>query len=222
MNAVKADLPASGQSDPRLIRGPAGALDVVLAMPSTSVHGIAVICHPHPLFGGAMGNKVVTTLAAAAARFGLVTARFNFRGVGRSEGRHDQGRGETGDTLAVTAWLRGLVPDAPLLLAGFSFGAWIALKAAHEARPVALINVAPPLNRYVDDTGRPPHPACPWLVLHSRDDDTVPYEATVAALAAYDPAPAVITLEDAGHFFHGRLGNVREAAATFLSAHWPR
>lgn len=218
----RTELPAPGQSAARLIAGPVGALEAQLAMPAGAVRGVGLICHPHPLFGGSMTNKVVSTLATAAVRCGLLSLRFNFRGVGRSEGRHDQGRGETEDVLALCTWLRAQAPDVPLLLAGFSFGGWIALRAARPAQAMALITIAPPLNRYVDEDGRPPHPQCPWLIVHSRDDDTVPFTATQDALAAYDPAPRTVALEDAGHFFHGRLNEVRDAATGFLSAHWPK
>lgn len=216
-----AGLPAAGQSLRGTLAGEAGDLECLLAMPAATVRGVGVVCHPHPLYGGEMGNKVVYTLAATALGQGIAVARFNFRGVGLSQGVHDAGRGETLDCLRVARWMREQIPDAPLLLAGFSFGAFIALKAAGAARPAALVSVAPPFGRYFDGAANPPHPGCPWLVLHSRDDDTVSYAETVAILAGYEPAPELVSLDGAGHFFHGRLGEVQDAVRRFLARSWP-
>jgi uncharacterized protein len=180
-----------------------------------------VVCHPHPLHGGALTNKVAYTLAACALKAGMVAARFNFRGVGRSAGVHDRGRGEVDDALAVAAWLGERQPGAPLLLAGFSFGAFIALKAAARAAPRALVSIATPL-RYFDGEPLPPRPAGAWLVVHGLDDDVVPLAGTREALAAYDPPPELVTLDGVGHFFHGRLGELGEAVNAFLHRHWSR
>lgn len=216
-----AGLPAAGQSLRGTLAGEAGDLECLLAMPAATARGVAVVCHPHPLYGGEMGNKVVYTLASTALRQGLAVARFNFRGVGLSQGVHDAGRGETLDCLRVAQWMRGQIPGVPLLLAGFSFGAFIALKAAAAARPAALVSVAPPFGRYFDGAANPPHPGCPWLALHSRDDDTVNYAETTAILAGYEPAPELVSLDGAGHFFHGRLGEVQDAVRLFLERNWP-
>jgi alpha/beta superfamily hydrolase len=118
------------------IAGPAGALEGVLEDPQVSPQpGFAVICHPHPLYGGTMQNKVVHTIGRACQEFGMPTVRFNFRGVGASAGHYDEGRGETQDALAVIAWGRARWPASPLILAGFSFGAMIALRAPRRRRP---------------------------------------------------------------------------------------
>ena len=108
--------------------GPAGALECALDAPAGAPVGLAVVCHPHPLFGGTMDNKVVQTVARALLALGWSTVRFNFRGVGQSAGSWDDGRGEVEDALAVVAQHR--VPDQPLLLAGFSFGGYVAAEAA--------------------------------------------------------------------------------------------
>jgi uncharacterized protein len=216
-----AALPDAGESATLLLPGPVGALETLVAMPGSRPAGIAVVCHPHPLHGGALTNKVAYTLAACALRAGMVAARFNFRGVGRSAGAHDRGRGEVDDALAVAAWLRERQPGAPLLLAGFSFGAFIALKAAARAAPRALVSIAPPF-RYFDGEPLPPRPAAAWLVVHGRDDDVVPLAGTREALAAYDPHPELVTLDGVGHFFHGRLAELAEAVDTFLARHWSR
>jgi alpha/beta superfamily hydrolase len=163
-----------------------------------------------------MSNKVVWTLASSALKAGLVVARFNFRGVGRSAGLYDESVGETADALAVTAALRSLVPETPLVLAGFSFGAYVSLKAAAHAKPAALVSIAIPFGRYVDGAAPPPHPQCPWLAVHSTGDDTVDYDATLAVLEAYTPPPQFVRFEDAGHFFHGRLTDLQTAVQPFF------
>lgn len=213
-------LPAPGRAETLSLRGPAGAIEALVAVPAAAPRGIAVVCHPHPLHGGALTNKVTYTLAACALKAGLVAARFNFRGVGASEGAHDEGRGETEDTLAVADWLRRHVPDAPLLLAGFSFGAFVSLKAAARARPALQVSIAPPF-KYFDGEPPPPRPPAPWLVVHGRDDEVVAYEDTRAALQRYAPPPELVTLDGVGHFFHGRLGDLEQAVSGFIARHWP-
>ncbi len=212
-------LPAPGTAEPVLLAGAAGRIEALVAMPDAPPAGIAVICHPHPLHGGALTNKVAYTLAACALKAGLAAARFNFRGVGRSEGAHDEGRGETDDTLAVAAWLRQRAPGAALLLAGFSFGAFVSLKAAARARPALQVSIAPPF-KYFESEPLPPRPDAPWLVVHGRDDEVVDYEATRAVLARYAPPPELATLDGAGHFFHGRLGDLEATVSGFIRHHW--
>lgn len=214
------DLPAPGQSANGIIAGPVGDLECMVATPRGPVRGVAVACHPHPLYGGAMSNKVVYTLASTAVAHGLVSARFNFRGVGLSQGAHDSARGETDDCLALVEWLRAHLPGQPLLLSGFSFGAFVSLQAAERAQAAGLVSIAPPFGRYFGDAPQPPHPGCPWLVVHSRDDDTVSFEETAAILDTYDPPPHRVTVDGAGHFFHGRLDDVRTAMQSFLVDHW--
>jgi len=212
-------LPDPGQSLAQIIRGPAGAIEAFLTSPRAPAWGACIVCHPHPLYGGAMSNKVVYTLASTAGRAGLVTLRFNFRGVGKSEGLHDEARGETGDVVWLAEQLRTVLPaGAPLVLAGFSFGAFVALKAAATVKPAGLMSVAPPFGKYLGNHGpRPPHPGCSWRVIHSRDDDTVAYEATAADLARYSPPPTLVTVDGAGHFFHGRLSEVDAAFAALIA-----
>jgi len=222
MSSNSTDLPEPGQSKPLFVDGPAGRLETLLAAPQQSPPGgICVVCHPHPQFGGAMSNKVVYALASSALQAGLLTARFNFRGVGRSEGAYDHARGETDDALAVTAWLRQLLPGTPLLLAGFSFGAYISLKAAAESRPAALVSISIPFGKYVENSAPPPHPGCPWLTVHSSDDEVVGYEETRAVLQAYAPPPQQVRFEGAGHFYHGRLSELQQAVLPFLQGHFP-
>ena len=207
-------------ADTLLLDGAAGPIETLVAMPSVPPRGIAVVCHPHPLHGGALSNKVTYTLASCALKAGFVAARFNFRGVGKSAGRHDEGRGETDDTLAVVDWLRAQLPEAPLLLAGFSFGAYVSLKAAAHARPALQVSIAPPF-RYFASEPLPPRPPSPWLVVHGRDDEVVAYADTKAVLDGYDPLPELVTLDGVGHFFHGRLGDLEAAVSAFIQRHGP-
>lgn len=213
-------LPTAGAADTLLLDGAAGPIEALVAMPAGTPRGIAVVCHPHPLHGGALSNKVTYTLASCALKAGLVAARFNFRGVGKSAGTHDGGRGETEDTLAVVAWLRSQLPDAPLLLAGFSFGAFVSLKAAARAQPALQVSIAPPF-KYFADEPLPPRPAAPWLVVHGRDDEVVAYADTKAVLDRYEPLPELVTLDGVGHFFHGRLGDLEAAVSAFIQRHGP-
>lgn len=222
MSAAEIELPAPGTSLATFVDGPAGRIEVLLASPAEPVpRGVCVVSHPHPLYGGAMTNKVVWTLANAAQKAGLLVARYNFRGVGQSEGLYDNAIGETDDALAVTRWLRAQAPDAPLLLAGFSFGAYVSIKAANVAKPAALVTIAPPFGRYIDNGAPPPRPACPWLVVHSADDDTVAFEETRAVLEAYAPPPVLHRFETAGHFFHGQLGALQAVVQPFIHHHFP-
>lgn len=214
-------LPSAGGTVQGTLAGPAGAIECVIVMPPGQARGIAVACHPHPLHGGALSNKVTYTLASIALKQGLVSARFNFRGVGRSQGEHDAGRGETQDCLTVVDWLRERLPGTPLLLSGFSFGAFVTLAAAQQARPAALVHVGLPFGRYFDGAPNPPHPGCPWIALHSRDDEVVDYGATADILAGYVPPPQLVTFDGAGHFFHGRLQDIQNAVLPYLAQHWP-
>lgn len=215
---------APGESRQLFAAGPAGRIETLLAAPRQKPpRAICVICHPHPLYGGAMSNKVVYSLASSALQAGALTARFNFRGVGRTEGAYDQARGETEDTLAVVELLRQHWPGAPLVLAGFSFGAYVSLRAAARGRPAVQISISLPLggSAYIEDAAAPAHPGCPWLAVHSRDDEVVSYETTRAALQAYDPPPRLVTFEGAGHFYHGRLQELQEAVLPFLREQLP-
>ena len=214
-------LPPPGESQALMARGPAGAIETLIATPREAPRGACLVCHPHPLYGGAMSNKVVYSLASTASKAGLVTLRFNFRGVGKSAGLFDETVGETDDTVWLAEQLRALLPGLPLALAGFSFGAFVSLKAAARVKPAALMSVAPPfgLTRpvYGSDDTPPPHPGCPWAAIHSRDDDTVRYEDTARVLAQYDPPPTLVTVDGAGHFFHGRLADVHAAFEGLLA-----
>ncbi len=211
-------LPPPGQSKELLIPGPAGQIEAIVSAPREPLAppAFALICHPHPLFGGALSNKVTYTLASCAQKAGLYALRFNFRGVGRSEGEHDNGRGETNDVDFLADWMHQQLPGARVVLAGFSFGAWVSVRAAATIRPVAQVSIAPPFGKYFDDAPPPPRPECPWLVVHGIDDEVVDYRQTHAILDRYVPPPELVTLDGVGHFFHGRLNELSGIVLEFL------
>ena len=202
---------------PASIQGPAGSVEARVDDPAsgTPPRAVGVVCHPHPLHGGTMQNKVIHTLARAMQELGVPTVRFNFRGVGASEGVYDGGPGEVQDALAAIAWARARWHCEALWLAGFSFGSAVALQSCPVARPVALVTVAPPVGRLlVDAVARP---ACPWLVVQGDRDDLVDFATVKAWVAGYVPPPEFALMRGAEHFFHGRLGELRTVAIGFLS-----
>ena len=190
----------NSQTVRQLVPGPAGAIECAIDAPAAAERGVAVICHPHPQHGGTMDNKVAQTLARAAVALGWRSVRFNFRGVGASEGAWDDGRGEIDDALAVIAAMRR--DGEPLLLAGFSFGGYVAAQAAarlpDDAKPRRLVLVGP-------STQKQQLPAVPadTVVIHGEADDVVPLQATLD-WARLQVLP-VIVLPGVGHFFHGQL-----------------
>jgi alpha/beta superfamily hydrolase len=201
------------------LTGPAGALEALIETPATGEVAAApaafgVICHPHPLHGGTMDNKVVWTLARAFQELGAPTIRFNFRGVGASEGRHDGGRGEVADALSIVAHGRERWPGAALWLAGFSFGGVVALRAAAGAQPARLVTVAPGITTI--DVGDAPTPDYPWLIVQGGADDVVPAAAVSAWVRTLSPAPELTVLHGAGHFFHGRINELRDTVLEFM------
>jgi alpha/beta superfamily hydrolase len=199
------------------LRGPAGALEALVetpAAPAATPTCFGVICHPHPLYGGTMDNKVVWTLARAFQELGAPTIRFNFRGVGASEGSHDEGPGEIDDALAMIAHGRERWPQAVLWLAGFSFGGVVAIRAAASAHPTRLVTVAPGITRL--DVSDAPRPACPWLIVQGDADDVVPAEAVIAWARRLSPAPELTVLPGAGHYFHGRINQLRDTVLEFM------
>jgi len=183
------------------VPGPAGALECVADAPTDDSRGVAVICHPHPQHGGTMDNKVVQTLARAMRQVGYRAVRFNFRGVGASQGGWDEGRGEVDDALAVAAALRE--PGLPLVLAGFSFGAYVAAEAAvrlpADSGVERLVLVGPSTQQQ-----QLPAVADNTLVIHGELDDIVPLSATLAW--ARPQSLPIVVVPGGGHFFHGQLG----------------
>ena len=185
--------------------GPAGIIEALRDEPGAGVarHGTAVIAHPHPLFGGTMENKVVQTLARAFVQSGWVAVRFNFRGVGASEGTHDEGRGELDDMLAL---IEREAPDGVLALAGFSFGSFVASRAVaalwsiRQVEKIVLVGTAA-MRFDVSQLPQQAHDAT--LVVHGELDDTVSL-ASVLDWARPQSLPVTV-VPGGGHFFHGQL-----------------
>jgi alpha/beta superfamily hydrolase len=202
-----------------ILQGPAGDLEarVDFATAGSELRTpscCAVVCHPHPLFGGTLTNKVVHTLARTFNDAGMPCLRFNFRGVGASAGTHDAGPGEVQDALAAVHYCRARWPEARLWLAGFSFGAAVAIRASPAAKPVGLVAVAPAVDRMQIGAVSP---ECPWLVLLGDADDVVPPQRMLEWAQGLRPQPAIQVLAGAGHFFHGRLPELHDAVAAFLN-----
>jgi len=162
-----------------------------------------------------MHNKVAHTLARAFVRAGFEALRFNFRGTEASEGQYDDGIGELDDALAALQWMHERRPEVPLWLAGFSFGAAIAIRAAVKAEVSGLVSVAPAASRFTNDLEV--QPECPWLVLQGDEDELVDVEETIAWLNSLDPGPELLVVPGAEHFFHGRLNDLREAVMDFVA-----
>lgn len=184
----------------QLTPGPAGALECALDRPEAEPRGVAVICHPHPQQGGTMDNKVVQTLARAFLQLGYRTVRFNFRGVAASEGAWDEGLGEIDDALAVIAAHRD--PALPLVIAGFSFGGYVASQAAArlpgDAKAERLVLVGPSTQK--QKVAPVPEET---LVIHGESDEIVPLSATLDW--ARPQSLPVVVIPGVGHFFHGQL-----------------
>ena len=189
----------NAQTQRTRIAGPAGVLECAIDLPAGEPRGLAVVAHPHPLHGGTMDNKVVQTLARACIQQGLRCVRFNFRGIGGSEGTWDAGQGEIDDMLAVIAAHH--TPGERLVLAGFSFGAYVtsqaALRLGHDA--VAQLILVGPATRNFDVAAVPAH----TLVIHGELDDVVPLQATLDW--ARPQGLPVVVVPGVGHFFHGQL-----------------
>ena len=195
------------------IAGPAGALSIAVdTTPDLPSRGLAVLCHPHPLQGGTMDNKVVTTLARALVQRGWRVVRFDYRGVRQSAGSWDEGRGEVDDALAVVAAHR--VAGEPLLLGGFSFGGYVASAAAAKLpeadRPQRMVLVAPSTVKH-----EAPPVTAETLLVHGEADDVVPLSASMDW--ARPQALPVVVVPGAGHFFHGQLTILKSLVLRFFA-----
>jgi uncharacterized protein len=208
------------------IAGPAGAIEIATDAPASPT-AVAVIAHPHPLFGGTMDNKVITTLERAMRESGAATYRFNFRGVGGTEGTHDEGRGETDDMVAVIEHALEGAGSLPLWLAGFSFGGAVAVRAAARVEFARLALVAPGFRRFTEGGMKtPPDPQDPELgaierhtlantfIVHGDLDETVPLADSIAWAAAREVP--VVVIPGAEHFFHRKLHLVRDAVSRMI------
>ncbi len=195
-------------SESQLIEGPEGSIETIVDDPGVVGALYAVICHPHPLYGGTMDNKVVTTVARAFKSLNLPTLRFNFRGVGSSAGTYDGGEGETADALRIVEWGAKRWPGRGVVLAGFSFGAFVSLRLS-EIYPLArLISIAPPIGRF--NFSGLKTPSCPWWVIQGDADDVVEPQGVIDWTGLQVPKPTLIVMSGAGHYFHGQLAELRQ------------
>ena len=185
------------------LKGPQGVLEAILSIPDDASGSVAVVCHPHPLYGGTMDNKVVHYTARALMEMGMPVLRFNFRGVGNSAGEFDDAVGEIDDCMTAVAWIQDNYPQERLVLAGFSFGSYIATQAAARADVSALITIAPAVSLY--DFNSIGGVNCPWLLIQGDADEVVPPEAVRSWAAQSGSVSKVIWMPGASHFFHGRL-----------------
>ena len=198
------------------LEAPHGAIELLIEAPETAAEarGIALVCHPHPLFGGTNTNKVVHTLARVFNNLGYITVRPNFRGVGSSSGEHDEGEGETDDMMQVLAYARERFGDLPIVLAGFSFGAFVQTRVAErlaaEGRPAQRLVLVGTAAGYVEGSRQYAVGAVApdTLIIHGSSDETVPL-SNVLAWAEPLELPVVV-VPGADHFFHRRLHLIRD------------
>ena len=204
-----------------VLPGNIGLLDVALTVPNNvDKRYVAILGHPHSLQGGTMNNKVVTTLVRVFNDLHIASIRFNFRGVGQSSGSYDEGRGESDDMLLLAnRWLKEQ-PDVQFIFAGFSFGSYVAYRAAANCQHALLITVAPAVHHY-NYAEFSPAPT-PWIVVQGDDDEVVPLPLVLDFIAKTSPAIPLLRFADTGHFFHGKLIELKsrliEAIQTYVTA----
>jgi alpha/beta superfamily hydrolase len=206
----------NAQTEYLLQTGPTGLLEVAIDRPEGASLGAAVLAHPHPLHGGTLTNKVVQTLARACVLAGWTAVRFNFRGVGRSEGAYDEGRGELADLLSV---VEAQAPQGALCLAGFSFGAFVtshAVAALHPRREMHRVVLVGTAASRFEVASVPAELHLRTLVIHGERDDTVPLSAAMDW--ARPQSLPVLVVPGGGHFFHGQLPLLRELVLRHLRA----
>lgn len=208
---------------PLTLPGPAGAIEYAVDRPDDDTPArplVAIVCHPLPTEGGSMHNKVVTMTARALRELGATTVRFNFRGTGASEGSFDNGDGEVEDLKAIVAWAREQHPDAALWLAGFSFGAYVSLRAAAAVNPAVLVSIAPPVGRW-DGFDQIATPTMPWLVVQGEADDVVDSQGVFDWLKRIKAQAELVRMPDTGHFFHRKLIDLRGAIKNGVRQYLP-
>ena len=206
------------RENPVLIDGPVGVLEG-LHLPVADARGIALICHPNPAQGGTMLNKVVSTLQRTARDSGLATLRFNYRGTGKSAGVHDMNMGEVDDAHAALAWLQAQHPDLPIYLLGFSFGGFVAgsLSGRLEQAGTAVTQlylVAPAVMRL--DAEHSLARECAVTVIQPEDDEVIAPELVYQWSAAFNQPHELLKVAECGHFFHGRLPELKQLVAERL------
>jgi len=193
------------------IKGLAGDIETVITIPEdlTASSPLVVISHPHPLYGGSMTNKVVTILHKSFSELGAITVRFNFRGVGQSAGEYDHGVGEAKDLQVIVEALKQWRPQAPVWLAGFSFGSYVTTRAQAEVNADRVLLVAPPVSMYEFDAIE--EIEVPWFVIQGGQDEVIDAKAVKSWVSERPNPPRLIWMEEASHFFHGKLVDIKEA-----------
>jgi uncharacterized protein len=204
------------------LEGPVGRLEAILWTPTSPASPLlaALVCHPHPLFGGTMHNKVVYNAAKTLDALGIPTLRFNFRGAGLSTGEHDKGRGEQGDAQAVLGFLAAQFPGIPLLVAGFSFGSFVGLRVGcPDARVAELIGLGIPVNStdfsFLQECPKPK------LFVHGSDDQFGARKKVEDTVAALPGENRLVMIENADHFFAGHLDEFNAAITAWLTERHP-
>lgn len=201
------------------INGPSGNIEAVHDSFKNSRNDIvAVICHPHPLYQGTMNNKIITTLSRAMKTHSIASIRFNYRGVGSSDGEYGDGIGESEDALAVCKWVEETMQAKHIILCGFSFGGAIAYKVLSKLNNVVcLVTIAPAVDRF-DLTSYPePQNNIPWLVVQGTDDDTVSASSVFDfAINKVKSELVLVKMNDVGHFFHGKLISLKKVTENFV------
>lgn len=193
-----------------LLKGMVGDIETLITRPkiSTDSTPIVIISHPHPLYGGTMTNKVVHILARSFSELNAMTVRYNFRGVGKSAGKYDDGLGEAKDLQLLADELKQWHPQAPIWLAGFSFGAYVTARAQAAIKPEKLLLVAPPISMYPFE--QLAEIEVPWMVIQGGQDEVIDASAAKKWVSLRPNQPKFIWMEDSGHFFHGKLIEVKD------------
>lgn len=190
------------------LTGAVGNLESILTVPDHPIPHLGVLLgHPHSLQGGTMQNKVVTTLVRTFKTLGIPSLRFNFRGVGQSEGTYDAGIGESNDMLLLANGWQKADPSVQFIFAGFSFGSYVAYCAARQHPSLLLITIAPPVNHCHYDPFKQP---CAWLIVQGDDDEVVPANLVFDFAAKATPDIPVLRFSETGHFFHGKLIELKD------------
>lgn len=206
------------------IPGPAGNLEGVLGLANPDkiqTKTIGIVCHPHPLRGGTMNNKIVTTVSRMFSELGLISLRFNFRGIGKSAGQYGDTVGETEDLLAIIQWALNTYPGYSLWLAGFSFGSYISARVAAQFPTQLLLSIGPPVHNF--DFAALENISCPWIVVQGDKDEIVPAEEVYKWINSFEKnaQPQLIRFPNSTHFFHGQLTELKTELTSILINYLP-
>ncbi len=205
---------------PLLLEGVVGAIEAIITIPlQVNSHFVAIIGHPHSLQGGTMNNKVVTTLVRVFKELNIPSLRFNFRGVGQSVGKYDDGIGESQDMIAFAKKWEKEQPNIRFIFAGFSFGSFVAYRAASHFKESMLITIAPPVHHYNYQEFLPAPQ--PWLIVQGLEDEVVPAELVINFAQTANPVLPIIHFADTTHFFHGKLIELKIQLIDYLRAQVP-